>query len=92
MKAFIDGITASSQTNYEAALEKAFDVLKRSKEANAMSGCHGGAVLFLSDGEPSKGATGNALAEKVKGWNGADFAFTIFTYGFGDARRSSADT
>ena len=84
MKSFIGAIRASSQTNYEAALDKAFKVLKASKDAGQMSGCHGGAVLFLSDGAASQGAKGDELAEKVKGWNGDDFAFTIFTYGFGD--------
>ena len=45
-------------TNFEAAFDKAYDLFQSSKTTEISSNCHR-AVLFLSDGVPSKGMAAN---------------------------------
>lgn len=50
----IDQLNAGGGTNFEAAFREAFNLLDRSKQTEADSGCHT-AILFLTDGNPTTG-------------------------------------
>jgi Mg-chelatase subunit ChlD len=72
-------------TNFEAAFDKAYDLFQSSKTTEISSNCHR-AVLFLSDGVPTRGKTGTALYTHIADKN--IFDATIFSYALG----ANADT
>ena len=51
----IDQLTPQTTTNFEAAFTETFNLLARSKQNEADSGCHT-AILFLTDGDPTAGS------------------------------------
>ena len=81
--AWVNGERAYGDTNYEIAIDAAFDVIERSLQAGKANDCQTGmgvlskldfsliwflfcvAILFMSDGEITSGATGNALFSYV---------------------------
>jgi hypothetical protein len=62
-------------TNFEAAFDKAYDLFQSSKTTEISSNCHR-AILFLSDGVPTKGKTGTDLYTHIAEKN--IFSATIF--------------
>ena len=72
-------------TNFEAAFDKAYDLFQSSKTTEISSNCHR-AVLFLSDGVPTRGKTGTTLYTHIADKN--IFDATIFSYALG----ANADT
>ena len=80
----VRGITANPTggTNFEAALQMAFDILDLNVNGSNSANCHT-AILFLTDGYPNKGSTSqDALIELVRERN-VDHNAIIFTYTFG---------
>ncbi len=72
-------------TNFEAAFDKAYDLFQSSKTTEISSNCHR-AILFLSDGVPTKGKAGTDLYTHIAEKN--IFSSTIFSYALG----ANADT
>ena len=78
----IDTLSASGQTNFQAAFNTAFDMLERSRSAESFVNCHS-AILFLTDGEPTVGIEdGASLTNLVTSLNQGDKA-TVFTFALG---------
>jgi von Willebrand factor type A domain len=86
----IDALLAGGDTNMEMGFHKAFNLLEESLKNGKTSNCHN-AVLFLSDGDATKGKTGNGLVDYVKQLNLPDLDARIFTYAFGDDISRGAD-
>ena len=85
------GISASGGTNFQAAMESAFQVLDATGENSA--NCHS-ALLFLTDGHPTQGniQSANGLTNLVQqlNTNGNDsLKATVFTYTLGSGASTS---
>lgn len=84
---FIDRLVANGPTNYGAALDAAFDMLSSSVASGDVAACNASAILFLSDGEISSGASGSDLYYSLENHLSQSNA-QIFSYALG----SSVDT
>eukprot|EP00730_Choanoeca_flexa_P016356 TRINITY_DN7704_c0_g1_i1.p1 TRINITY_DN7704_c0_g1~~TRINITY_DN7704_c0_g1_i1.p1 ORF type:complete len:661 (+),score=122.10 TRINITY_DN7704_c0_g1_i1:35-2017(+) len=62
LKAKVNAISPSQTTNFEGAINKAYDILTDSVELT--SNCHT-AILFLTDGDPTAGVTNQAQLEDI---------------------------
>merc|ERR1719473_170127 len=83
LKTWIDQLFPVGLTNYEAAMTKGFAIMDASKRAGVGSGCGSNTMMFLSDGDITLGAKGEAFLAKLKILNHADFRMRLFTYSFG---------
>ena len=83
----LDQSIYTGRTNYGAAFDKAFDLFESSETTEKSSNCHR-AILFLSDGEPTEGSTGDGLYRNITEKNILNA--TIFTYALGESADEEA--
>jgi uncharacterized protein YegL len=79
----LDALSAGGGTNMQDGFEKGFGLIESSLANGQTSGCHN-AMIFLTDGKVSDGASGAGLAQFVRERNGDDIDARLFTYAFGD--------